>query len=636
MNNFFGKIKSMIAAHKIITVLVIIVLAGGGYYLYQKANVGVSKTTYVTQPVTRQTITVSVTGSGQLSEMNSVDIKPQVTGNSESLVTLNIKKGDQVKQGQVLAIIDQSSALASISQARSALTNAEDNYQTLIQGAQPVDVSIQKNAVVQAQNSYNNALLNQQNTIQTTATNVTQAQNALSDLEDTTSAADPTNKRGVALSTIDNSLTQDRSALDAENKLLSDDTFKVVFGVLNSPLVNSAQSSYNDAVILLATAQNSLSAAQESRTDANVDQAANDAVNALNSTANSLNDCFSALQNSVPGNGVPQSSIDSYKSSMNSQLSTVNNAVNSIQNADQSLKDTITADQNALQSAQLSEQTQLAQAKASVDSASNSLQNAQDQLTKLIAPPTSQEINNDLAAIESAKTNLQTATTNYNNTIITAPFDGLIAVVNSQQGDQVSPSTIIATLITNQFVAIIPLNEVDVAKVKMGDPAVLTFDALPDLNMTGKVIDIDTIGTVSQGVVTYNVKIALDTQDPSLKPGMSTDVSVITEVDTDVLAAPNSAIKTQGTISYVQELDASGKPVNYPVTIGIANDTYTEILTGVKEGDNVVTQTITSTVAKTTTSSGITSLLGGGRAAGGFGGGTATFRAGAGAAPAGR
>jgi HlyD family secretion protein len=633
MNNLFSQIKAKVAAHKIAAALAIIIVVAAGYYGYQKLTVKTAKTSYVTEPVTRSTISASVTGSGQVSELNSVDIKPQVSGNSETLVALNIKKGDQVKAGQVLAVVDQRSALASISQAKLSLANAQANYHTLISGATDVDIRISKNSVTQAENSYNNALLSQQNTIQTTATNIKQAQDALNDLTDTTSAASPTNKRGVLITAIDSQLTQDRNALDAENKVLTDDNFKKVFGVLDFSLLNSAKSSYDEAVSLLAIAQSSLSSAKLSRTDFNINQSVNDAVNALTGAQTSLNYCYGAIQNSVPGNGISQSNIDSYKSSINSQLSTVNSGITSIQNASQALKDALTADTNALQSAQLSAQSQLAQASASVQSAYNSWQNAKDNLAKLMAPPTSQNVNSALAQIASAKTQLDQANNDYDNTIIKAPFDGLIAASTPHQGDQVSPSTIIATLITNQFVAIIPLNEVDVAKVKLGDPAVLTFDAIDGLTVAGKVVDIDAIGTVSQGVVTYNVKVSLDSQETDVKPGMSTSVSIITNVKTDVLSAPNAAIKTQGTSSYVQKLDASGKPQNYPVAIGIANDTYTEIISGLNEGDEVVTQTITSsTAAKAATASGLNSLLGGSAnrgAAAGFTGG-ATFRTGTG------
>jgi hypothetical protein len=109
---------------------------------------------------------------------------------------------------------------------------------------------------------------------------------------------------------------------------------------------------------------------------------------------------------------------------------------------------------------------------------------------------------------------------------------------------------------------------------------------------------------------------------------MSTSVSIITQVKTDVIAVPNAAIKVQGNTNYVQTLDASGQPQNVQVQIGIADDSYTEIISGVTEGEEVVTQTINlTTAAKTTTTSGagINSILGGGnnRGAGGFTGGGA-------------
>lgn len=74
---------------------------------------------------------------------------------------------------------------------------------------------------------------------------------------------------------------------------------------------------------------------------------------------------------------------------------------------------------------------------------------------------------------------------------------------------------------------------------------------------------------------------------------MSANADIITEVKTDALAVPNSAVKTDANEgNYVQMLDASGQPQNQPVQIGIANDTSTEILSGLNEGDKVVTQTI--------------------------------------------
>jgi HlyD family secretion protein len=620
MKIFFLKIRGIIAAHKIMTGMIIIILAVGGYYGYQKLFPSAPKYRYTTEAAIKTTISVSVTGSGQVSELNSIDLKPQTSG---ALIAMNVRKGDQVKAGQIIAVVDQRNAIAAMSQARASLANAQANYNALIAGADATDLRISQNSVTQAENSYNNAVLSQQNTTKTTATNITQAQNTLNDLEDFTSQASPTNQRGVALNTINDKLTVDRSALDAENKIFTDDNFKNTFGALNSGLVSFAKDSYTQAAALLVTANVSLTGAENYRSDTNINQAVNDAVNSLTSAQTSLNYCYNALQNTVPGVNVTQAQIDSYKSSVSSQLSTVNASIILVQNASQDLKDAVVAAQNSLDSAKLTADQQLASAAAQVQSTYNSWQTAKDQLSKLKEPPTKQAIDSALASLSSARSQYQQAVDTYDNTTITAPFAGQIAVAGAQKGDQVSASTVIATLITNQKVANIPLNEVDVAKVKVGEPVVLTFDAVDGLSLTGKIIDIDTLGTVSQGVVTYNVKISLDTDDPSVKPGMSTSVSIITQVKTDVLAVPNASIKTQNGASYVQTLNAQGKPQNAAVQIGIADDSYTEIISGLSEGEAVVTQTINLSATNTTaqTSSGIGNILGGSANRGGFSGG---------------
>jgi RND family efflux transporter MFP subunit len=207
---------------------------------------------------------------------------------------------------------------------------------------------------------------------------------------------------------------------------------------------------------------------------------------------------------------------------------------------------------------------------------------------------------------------------------VSAPFDGIIASVTAKVGDTASGT--LGSIITNQEVATLSMNEVDVAKIKLGEKVTVTFDAITDLSMTGTVAEIDTIGTVSSGVVTYTVKIAFDTENDSVKPGMSVSASIITDSKTDTLIVPSSAIKTQGTTKYVQifatplatpTTGSKGTPSKIApdkvtVEVGISNDTNTEIISGLKEGDQIVSSTITSTT-KTTTTKSATSLLTGGR-----------------------
>jgi multidrug efflux pump subunit AcrA (membrane-fusion protein) len=128
----------------------------------------------------------------------------------------------------------------------------------------------------------------------------------------------------------------------------------------------------------------------------------------------------------------------------------------------------------------------------------------------------------------------------------------------------------------------------------------------------------DTIGTVSQGVVTYNVKIAFDVQDDRVKPGMSVVAAIITNTFSDVLFVPSSAIKKQGASSYVEILDgfttansdtlsaqgvsSSNLPTRKTVTVGASNDVSTQILEGLSEGEIIVERTIAATTPASTQS----------------------------------
>lgn len=218
----------------------------------------------------------------------------------------------------------------------------------------------------------------------------------------------------------------------------------------------------------------------------------------------------------------------------------------------------------------------------------------------------------DALDLRSGQLSLLQSQYSYQDYFIRAPFDGIVARVPAKVGDSAS-GAIIATIISDKKIAEVSLNEVDVTKVKAGQKATLTFDAVPDLTITGEVAEVDAVGTVSQGVVTYTVKIAFDTQDERVKSSMSVSAAIITEAKPNVLLVPNSAVKSQNGASYVEVPDKSDAPVaianardavfsksirQQSVEIGTANDDFTEILNGLKEGDLIVTRTIQSTAAQ--------------------------------------
>ncbi len=211
---------------------------------------------------------------------------------------------------------------------------------------------------------------------------------------------------------------------------------------------------------------------------------------------------------------------------------------------------------------------------------------------------------------------------------MTAPFAGTVASVSLKRFDTVSTGSSVATLITTQKIAQLSLNEVDATKINLGDKATLTFDAIESLTLTGEVIEIDAVGTVSQGVVSYKVKIGFDSQDERIKSGMTVNSSIQTDVRQDVLAIPSSAVKTQNGVTYVQVFNpaltvtegiagviSAIPPTQVEVKTGISDDTKVEILEGLKEGEQIVTRTISATATKNIPASGNTTR-------GGIGGGT--------------
>lgn len=185
---------------------------------------------------------------------------------------------------------------------------------------------------------------------------------------------------------------------------------------------------------------------------------------------------------------------------------------------------------------------------------------------------------------------------------VTAPISGTINEVNIKNGDDLGrllasgntagAPVVIGDLSTQK--AAVMVNEMDVSRVSIGQKATLNLDALDSIIVTGKVEKIYSLGSVSQGVVSYNVIVSFDKLDERIKPQMTVSASIITDVREDVLIVPSNAVKTEGNVSYVEVLANNGPEVKI-VRTGISNDTETEILDGLGEGETVITQTINPT-----------------------------------------
>ena len=242
-----------------------------------------------------------------------------------------------------------------------------------------------------------------------------------------------------------------------------------------------------------------------------------------------------------------------------------------------------------------------------------------------------------MICLQVAQTVLNSAWSAYQkaSSTVYAPISGTVSglalqigsVINSNASSQTSnvSNTKIANVKTDATpIVSISLTEIDVPKVTIGDKATITLDAYPDKTFTGKVVSIDTVGAVSSGVTTYPTVIKLDTDTTTILPNMAVSANIITTTKNDVLMVPTSSVQqnTDGT-NYVQVMK-NGVVSQVTVETGLSSDTQTEIISGLSEGETVVTATINTATTSTTTTTSVFSSFGGARG----GGAAAAFRTG--------
>lgn len=233
--------------------------------------------------------------------------------------------------------------------------------------------------------------------------------------------------------------------------------------------------------------------------------------------------------------------------------------------------------------------------------------------------------NADLA-IAASYAQLNTATINYNatkNAVVTAITDGTVANFSSTVGGSVLTTATTPVLILGDFnntTVKVQISEVDVSKVKQGQKVTVTIDALESKSFVGTIENVDSIGTTTSGVVSYTAVIKLISPSTDIRPGMTTSAIIQIARKDDVLKIPTQAIQAGTNGQTVRVMDKAGQIKQVNIETGISSDSETEILSGLSEGDIVVT-TVAST-RTTTSTTGTSPFSGLGNR--GFGGTTTT------------
>ncbi len=230
-----------------------------------------------------------------------------------------------------------------------------------------------------------------------------------------------------------------------------------------------------------------------------------------------------------------------------------------------------------------------------------------------------QDIKNQEYSIKQKENALKEAKDNLENCYVRAPLSGTLTNFEIKKGDLISSNTTIGTLITKNKVAEITLTEIDAALVKEGQSVTLTFDALPEVILKGRVTEVGLLGQTSQGVVSYPVKISIESSPDleKVKASMTVDANIIVEGKSNILTIPLTALKTKNGKSFVEIPDEADltliksqtstnqkqrpqktvtlklPPKEKFVETGISDEENIEITSGLNEGDYIIIQTIT-------------------------------------------
>ena len=240
-------------------------------------------------------------------------------------------------------------------------------------------------------------------------------------------------------------------------------------------------------------------------------------------------------------------------------------------------------------------------AQANLEQVKASYSSSQQKLTQQKNGSRVEEIEQSAAQVASAQASLRQINPQIEDTVIQAPFSGVITQKNATEGDFVTPtsfasSTSSATSIVtlaNDLEVLAKVPEVDIGQIKQGQTVELRADAFPSQTFKGVVRLVSPEAkedATQRGVITFEVRVKLLTGKDTLRSGMTTDLAFLGKQLNNSLMVPTVAIVTVKGQTGVLLPDSNNKPKFQSVTIGPNIGNETEIIKGIKSGDPVFVQ----------------------------------------------
>jgi multidrug efflux pump subunit AcrA (membrane-fusion protein) len=560
--------------------LIVIGLAFGAFATVRSSS-GAAATTQTVATAKRGVVLQSVTATGNVEASADLSLSFQQSG---AVTKILVKPGQQVGAQQALAQVENGPQKIALASAQASLASAQANLAALQRGETAIERQADSAAATSASQSVASAQLGLTQAQQSADSNVAKYQQAID---------------------------QAQTTLDSANADVS-----------------SAQADLNQAGIALTSLQRSYdpSGSGAESIAATITRYQLDQVACANHTGDPA---------FHPGDGVTCSQV--------ANLLSFAKGVQTAQAASTQAESQQTSAQAGLASADQAKVSGTLQDQQTIQKAQSQVTAAQDQYSSTIVdnavkqqPPKPEELAQAQAAVVSAQAQVATAQKNLDDTTLRAPVAGVVAAVNGHVGQQSGSSSSSAasssssatssstsSTSTSSGSGFIDLTDVklldvkvgftesDAPKVKVGQKATVTLDALPGKTFSGAVVELDTDSTLVSNVVTYYAKVAFDTAAVGVKPGMTASVTVVLDKRDNAITLPTSAVATTGTSQTVTVKAKDGSESARTIDIGLRGDSAVEITSGLQVGDQVV---ITSAAS---TSGGGGFVPGGGGAGGG-------------------
>ncbi len=599
-----------------------------------------------TATVARGTVTQTVAVSGSVNAAAQVRLNFKTGGR---LAEVYVTTGQQVTAGQPLAKLDATDLEVAAAQAQAGIARAQANYDQAVAGASAEDVASARQAVDNAQRSLDESQRTGQNDIASAQQSVAKLRTNFTAARTTFASLTTDVRTELTAFTLDSAISQLNQARTDLNALLNANGGNQFCTGSSCPSPGTtsqtategkaAQNSLSSASASLANAQNLLTnslpgaladygasadaitdiagrfeAAMQSGVETaqlnlsyqNVQVSYTSAAARLSSLVDQLTTAVSAAQTSITAAqaqfATTASRNDQSYESVRQELVTLQMTLTTqaqyltlaksktAQAATPlgTLTDAVTGGYvSAIQGLSSTQE----RTNATLVSAQNSLQSANASLAKIAAAPKSYDIAAAYAGVLAESANLNAAQNNLANAVLKAPVPGVVGPIGQQIGEFVSGGGTANPFIVVANISNVALHgtvgEADVAKLSVGQVATIIVDAVGPARMTGKLTSIDPVATIQQGVPVYGVDVTIDVLNQAVRPGMSGTANVIIANRQSTLVVPNLAVRNQSGRRYIVLLQ-NAQQVDTDVTFGLSNDTVTEILTGVSEGDTVV------------------------------------------------